>query len=898
MTKTYFVKAVFSMAFMLLFCTIKVAAQTTHNITDPEDLTSLSLSAGDTVILADGTYSSDERISFLGTGTVDMPITFRPETPGGVIFTGGLKMSIAGTYLVVEGFHWVGGIGASNFIEFRKSSEYANNCTIQNCVIDGLGFEQSEMDEAVAGGSILKHRWIVLHGNNNNVLNCSFLNKRTAGALILVELAYNAVHEYEDPITGQDVEELSPNRCNPVQHTIANNYVFNFEKMAGADGIYGQKLASDGVTYTDLSNAGDSETIRIGESNYKMLDANCIITNNYFVQADGENEIITNKSTGNTYTDNTFRRCRGSLVLRHGPKATVSKNHFLGENVEGTGGIRIVDSEHNITDNYIQDCINVVSQAKWNNGITFLGGNDTTGLICSDVNSENGYQKSQNNTIANNTIVNTNAPVFFNDDKGGNSNTGTVFSNNLIYFNGDAGSGILTDVITDDNGDLSAYNDIAAGISFTGNVFSGTNLGPVNNGFTSTAITGTKSDEIYTFTGADGKGANLSGSTIKTDDMVGFEVGACFVDYTGANISNPICNTIAPPPPVDYISLSALPTVTAAAGSHDVSVSANVSWTAMSNDAWITIDTNSASGDATVSVTVTENTATTDRTGSVTFTQDAGGDNVVRTLNVTQSGADLTDMYTLINSGTNGAPVTVHSFSKDNTAGGKTEVAANTLDKADGTVWAADDDAVPGGASKADGEYIIYDLGSTHNLKLIQFSTTNKSDAFGFQIYVSTTGTDAADFSMVLPTSGDLLLTATGTTDFNQYEIDHNARYVKVVGFGRFDPTGTTRKSAWSAIDDIEFYGPKSLSVDDKTLNNSLVIYPVPTKNTLNIKSTTSAHIKSISIYNTHGQKLIDKNVDNLSNTEINTASLSNGMYLIRVNTEKGSLSKAFIVSK
>ncbi|QQY83984.1 T9SS type A sorting domain-containing protein [Tamlana sp. s12] len=64
------------------------------------------------------------------------------------------------------------------------------------------------------------------------------------------------------------------------------------------------------------------------------------------------------------------------------------------------------------------------------------------------------------------------------------------------------------------------------------------------------------------------------------------------------------------------------------------------------------------------------------------------------------------------------------------------------------------------------------------------------------------------------------------------------------------------------------------------------------------MKSTTSAHIKSISIYNTHGQKLIDKNVDNLSNTEINTASLSNGMYLIRVNTEKGSLSKAFIVSK
>ena len=46
---------------------------------------------------------------------------------------------------------------------------------------------------------------------------------------------------------------------------------------------------------------------------------------------------------------------------------------------------------------------------------------------------------------------------------------------------------------------------------------------------------------------------------------------------------------------------------------------------------------------------VTENTESATRVGTVTFTQDPGGDDIVRTLTVTQEGADLTDLYDLIN---------------------------------------------------------------------------------------------------------------------------------------------------------------------------------------------------------------------------------------------------------
>ena len=37
----------------------------------------------------------------------------------------------------------------------------------------------------------------------------------------------------------------------------------------------------------------DSETIRIGSSNYQNVNSGTTVSNNYFVEADGENEIIT-----------------------------------------------------------------------------------------------------------------------------------------------------------------------------------------------------------------------------------------------------------------------------------------------------------------------------------------------------------------------------------------------------------------------------------------------------------------------------------------------------------------------------------------------------------------------------------------------------------------------------
>ncbi|PQV51370.1 poly(beta-D-mannuronate) lyase [Jejuia pallidilutea] len=881
--------------FLLLF-SASVLGQTTYNIDDPEAVRDVIYQPGDVIILKNGTYTTDERIRFLGSGTAENPVILRAETPGGVIFTGGPRLTIGGEtddttgdkiatgeYLIVDGFHWKGGYGASNFIEFRNGTDYAHHSTIRNCAIDGLGIEPDELAEDLLDEQIPKHRWIVLYGTYNSVINCTFMNKVSAGAIILGEYSYNAF-----PVVPDGEPEIN-NSCAEVGHTIMNNYFYNYEKMTEK---YGRKANGD-----ELSNAGDSETIRIGTSSYQMVNSNVTVSNNYFVQADGENEIITNKSKGNTYTNNTFRRCRGSLVLRHGSYATVDGNYFLGEDVEGTGGIRISDSYHTITNNYIQDCITVNDFAKWNNGITFIGGGANADVSCTTDDTSNGYQESNSITLSNNTIVNTNAPLFYNVNTDNNNDiTGTV-SNNLIYF--EAGNPNITPIISGD--DPTSYANIGSTLTYNGNVYTGTTLGETNAGFSEeTGITANADGEIFTFsgTGTTGKGADMGAYSPATDAMVGYGIGACFLDYTGSGITNGDCTIEV----IETLTVSSLPPLNPNAGSYDVSVNANVSWTALSNDDWISIDVASGTGATTVSVTVTENTETTERVGTVTFTQIPGGDDIVRTLTVTQEGADLTDIYNLINDVPGGGPVSIHSFSKEQVDGtSKFNYAANTLDKDTGTQWTADDGDILVDDYKGDGEYVIFDLGEAYNLDLIRIATDDKSDPYGLQIWISTTGTNPADFTMLLPTSGDLLITTTTGTrdDYDQYEITANARYVKLMSFGRFNTAGDSRKSVWTNITEIEFFGTASaLSINDMS-KEDIKLFPNPVRNGMLYLSKTNNNLDKLTIYNISGKAILTKNLNaRLSKETIDVSSISEGFYFVEIVKGSSKHISKIIISK
>ena len=74
----------------------------------------------------------------------------------------------------------------------------------------------------------------------------------------------------------------------------------------------------------------------------------------------------------------------------------------------------------------------------------------------------------------------------------------------------------------------------------------------------------------------------------------------------------------------------------------------------------------------------------------------------------------------------------------------------------------------------------------------------------------------------------------------------------------------------------------------------NLSIYPNPTKGDLSIN--TSEKIIAISIYNLIGVRVISGTETNKN--KLNVKELSNGVYFIRINTEKGSITKRIIISK
>lgn len=566
-----------------------------YTVTSDDEFNELTLVAGDVVIWLDGTYT-DQQIRWNGQqGTESSPIILKAETPGGVIFTGDSRINFFGSYLIVDGFYWKGGEGASNHIEFRKNgsnSDFGMNCTIRNCAFDNLVTPEPD-----------KSRWIVLYGSGNVVENCSFMNKLSAGALILVELDYS--------------EGITPG------HVIRNNYFYN-------------------ITPKDdfATNSGDCEAIRIGVSSNQSVSAQVIVEGNYFQAADGENEIITNKSADNTFLHNTFRNCRGSLVLRHGAGAHVEGNFFLGEGKAKSGGIRVSDRDHVIINNYMQGLNN--DNDIWNNGITLVGGGESSG------GSGNGYQNVDNVIIAHNTIYDSDDPIFFND-RNSYDPTGTIAYNLVYSENGNIVSG-----------DISGTGQ---GMTYEGNIFGGSPIGISDDGITegdanfsangetfkpsSTGIAANAAGSAYSsIVNIDVEGITRpnsdldvgahevsggSGSVIYspiTDGDVGAGVGACFIDAAGNVL--PECGAVG-----DYLTVSTVSDFTDLGGTKSASISSNIDWTVSDDQDWITVSPTSGSGSENIDITVTSHVDITERTGIITVTG-TGVD--IRTISITQAG--------------------------------------------------------------------------------------------------------------------------------------------------------------------------------------------------------------------------------------------------------------------
>ena len=302
----------------------------------------VSAQPGDTITMADGVWTN-VAILFDSQGAEGDSIRLEAETPGGVVLDGFSTLRIAGDYLVVDGLRFEGGaLSNGHVIQFRNGSRSANHSRLTNSTVVDVNPDAKQTE----------YKWISLYGTHNRVDHNYIRGKTNVGSTLVVWLESAATHE-------------------PTYHRIDHNHF-------GPRPPLGQN---------------EGETIRIGTSTTSMQDAFVTVENNLFERCDGETEIISNKSGQNVFRGNTFLRSRGSLTLRHGNGALVEGNVFLGQNVDDTGGVRVIGEDHVIVNNYFD----LLRGTGFESAIAIMNGVPDSPL--------NRYFQVRNVTIAHNTIV-------------------------------------------------------------------------------------------------------------------------------------------------------------------------------------------------------------------------------------------------------------------------------------------------------------------------------------------------------------------------------------------------------------------------------------------------------------------------------------------------------------
>ncbi len=256
---------------------------------------------GSTIVLANGVWKNAELL-FEGKGMAEAPITLTVEEKGKVTLEGQSYLQIAGEYLHVDGLVFKNGYTPTNeVISFRKNNkELAYNSRLSECVIDNYSNpERHEQDS-----------WVALYGKNNRVDHNHFEGKGNRGVTLIVRLNTN--------------------------ESIENNHIIEANYFGPR-----QNLGSNG-----------GETLRVGTSHYSMEKSNTLVQGNYFDRCDGEHEIISNKCDQTTYKNNVFFESIGTLTMRHGDETLVEGNVFLGNRKRNTGGIRVINGQQTVRNNY------------------------------------------------------------------------------------------------------------------------------------------------------------------------------------------------------------------------------------------------------------------------------------------------------------------------------------------------------------------------------------------------------------------------------------------------------------------------------------------------------------------------------------------------------------------
>ena len=349
--------------------------------------------AGDTIVIANGRYdgwSADLDCR----GTSEHPVTIRPQSAGGVVFTGRNQILITGSYVIVDDLRFEQCDFEQNLLDFKRS----DHCRIVNCVFENSGGERAAI--RIAPGS-----------RNNRITDCRFAN--VAARCVNLQMS-DEIYEHGVPIG----------------NVIRNNH-FQDIPQKGANGREAVKVGSNQPTYGHVV-------------------VSTIVEDNVFDRCDGEAEIISNKCAGNTYRRNVFNHCDGELVMRGGANCLIEGNRFYA----GMGGIRLCGTGHVVKDNLVVNSRGTgirlyFGMTKGQGGHYQAAGeclitNNTivnakrAGILVGDRRGNDGGQGIQNvapegNRILNNIVTGSTGDLFLVDHAPGN-----LVADNLFFLQGDA----------------------------------------------------------------------------------------------------------------------------------------------------------------------------------------------------------------------------------------------------------------------------------------------------------------------------------------------------------------------------------------------------------------------------------------------------------------------------
>jgi len=259
-----------------------------------------SAQPGDVLTLPDGLYVDLGKLLLEADGRKDRPITLRAAHPGKVVFSGQSSLKVTGDYWILEGLLF---------------------------------------DEAVYDGSVFDAILMVQGAQGVRVTQCAFLSCGSPDVKYVAMMQWN-----------QGANDGRVDHC-----TFVDSLSMNLQIRVGPeDHDSAKRLRIDHNHFRDIRrrHINGGEAVQIGGNMMKWgrLEANAVVEDNLFERADGDDEVISNKSSGNIIRNNTFLGNGGAVWLRGGENCVVENNLFR----KGSMGLVTYGRGHHIRGNFFQ----------------------------------------------------------------------------------------------------------------------------------------------------------------------------------------------------------------------------------------------------------------------------------------------------------------------------------------------------------------------------------------------------------------------------------------------------------------------------------------------------------------------------------------------------------------